>query len=172
MPDEVARVGGGVGSHVERLPGADARQFAAGDVSDGVSAGFARRQPDGRQHTHYLRGVVERDVVKLDVLAGGYVSLVEGRVRGDYLAHYVELVGGHSAEGYLDSEHMDVGLSLPVNALSESERHEVGRIPISGLEPIHPIFELFYFGGEVFYDRIALCHCRGSFLNWLGGGLG
>ena len=57
----------------------------------------------------------QRDVVDLDVLAGGDVALVQGRVLLDHVGERFELLGRDPAEGQLHADHLDVGLALPVD---------------------------------------------------------
>ena len=98
-------------------------------------------------------------MVKLYVLAGRYVALVEWRESVDDIAHHVQHVSGHAAKGDLDAEHVDVRLSLTVHALAETESHEVGWVPVARLESLDSSFELLDFRRKVFDDRVGLSHC-------------
>ena len=102
--------------------------------------------------------------MELNVFARRYVAPVERRVRGDDFAHHVQLVGGHAAKWYLDAKHVDVGLSLSIDALPEPEGHEIGGVPVAGLEPLHTRFELIDLGGEVLDNRFGCRHSLVSFL--------
>jgi hypothetical protein len=64
-------------------------------------------------------------VVHLDVLASGDVPLSQRHVLLDAGSERFQLLGGHAAEGQLDSHHLPVGLALTVDALLESELDEL-----------------------------------------------
>ena len=65
-------------------------------------------------------------MVDLDVLTGGDVALVQGRVLLHHGGEHVHLVGGDPAHRQLDAAHLDVGLALAVDALLEPEADELG----------------------------------------------
>ena len=72
-----------------------------------------------------MRGVGQRDVVHLDVLAGRDVALAQRHVALDHVGERVELVGRDAAHRQLDADHLHVGLALAVDALLEAELDEV-----------------------------------------------
>ena len=125
VADEVAHVGAGVGRRVEDLVGGDARPGVAGDVAHRVAAALARGEADGGDLPQQRLHVAQRDVVDLDVLAGGDVALVERRVALDHVGEGLHLLGGDAAERQLHPHHLHVGLALAVDALLEAEADEL-----------------------------------------------
>ena len=132
---EVAHVGAGVRGDVEQLALGDARPRVAGHVADGVAAALPRGQAGVRDDADQLGHLPQRDVMDLDVLAGGDVALVERRVLLHHVREHLQLLGGHAAHRQLDAAHLDVGLALSVHALLEPEADELvlGRLPFEEL---------------------------------------
>jgi hypothetical protein len=118
-------VGWRVGGEVEQLVLGHARPRVAGDVSHRVAAALAARQTRLAELADRLLGVEQRDVVHLDVLARGDVSLAQRHVALDHLGEGLHLLGRDAAEGELHADHLHVGLALPVDALLEAELDEL-----------------------------------------------
>ena len=97
----------------------------AGDVADRVAAALARGEAGVGDLADQLRGVGQRDVVDLDVLAGRDVALVERRVLLDHRGEGVHLLGRDAAHRQLHADHLHVGLALAVDALLEPEADEL-----------------------------------------------
>jgi hypothetical protein len=95
-----------------------------GDVAHGVAAGLAARQPGAAEDADDLRGIVERDVVVLDVLPRGDMAFHERRVLLGDVGEGVELVRVHAAERQLHADHLARLLTLAVDALLEAEGNE------------------------------------------------
>ncbi len=95
---EVAHVGARVGGEVEQLALGDAGPRVAGHVADGVAAALAGRQAGVGQLADHLGHVAQRDVVDLDVLAGGDVALVQRRVLLHHVGERLHLLRRHAAE--------------------------------------------------------------------------
>ena len=101
VADEVAHVGARVGREVEQLVRGDARPGVAGDVAHGVPAALAAGKPRLAQLADRRLDFRQRDVVHLDVLAGGDVALVQRHVLLDDVGELVHLLGCDPAEGSL-----------------------------------------------------------------------
>jgi hypothetical protein len=142
MADEVAHVCHRIGRDVEELPLADPGPRVAGDVADRVAAALARRKTGLGEVANQLRGVRQRHVVDLDVLAGRDVTLAQRRVLLDSVRERLELLGADAAQGQLDAHHLHVRLALSVDALLEAEADE---LVLGDLAP----HELRGFGVEV-----------------------
>ena len=82
-------------------------------------------RPDVGDLADELRRVGERDVVDLDVLAGGDVALVQRRVLLDRVGEGLHLLRGDAAHRQLDADHLHVGLALAVDALLQAEADEL-----------------------------------------------
>ncbi len=104
VAEQEAEEGRGIGGGVEGLGVAHARERAGREVAHPVAARLAGGDADRRQTPHQVGGVVDVDVVELDVLAGGDV---EDRVRVllGQLGHHLELLGRRAAVGELDAHH-------------------------------------------------------------------
>ena len=139
---EVAHVGAGVGRRVEQLALADARPRVAGHVAHGVAAALAARQAGVGELADRSRGVAQRDVVDLDVLARGDVALVERRVLLDHVGERLHLLRRDAAEGQLDADHLHVGLALAVDALLEPEADELVLGRVAGEELLGLVVEV------------------------------
>ena len=64
-----------------------------------------------------LSSLLQRDVVKLEVLPRGDVALAQRRkALGDF-PERIQLLRRHASEGQLHPDHLDIRLALPVNAL-------------------------------------------------------
>ena len=135
VADEVAHVGAHVGSGVEQLALADAGPRVAGHVAHGVAAALAAREAGVGQLADRLGGLAQRDVVELDVLAGGDVALVERRVLLHHVRELLHLLRRDAAEGELRADHLDVGLALAVDPLLQPEADELvlGRLAVEVL---------------------------------------
>ena len=96
--------GVGIGGGIEGLPPADPGQRTGGDVAHRIAAGLPGGNTHRRQPAHQVRGIVDMDIVKLDILAGGdmgdSIGILLGRIR-----QYLQLFGGQAAEGDLDAHH-------------------------------------------------------------------
>ena len=164
MSDEVAGVGGSVGRDVERFDGAHSRHGAAGDVAHRVATGLARAEADVADQAHDRRGILQLDVVKLEVLAGGHVALAQWSVLVGKHTERVELVRGQTAERCLDPHHVHVGLPLAVDPLAQSETLELGRVVLPGLELLDLLLEVVDLLGKDLDDALSaglplgLCH--------------
>ncbi len=122
---EVAHVGADVRGGVEDLALADAGQRIGGDVAHRVAAALARGQPDRGDLADQLRHLIQRHVVDLDVLPCRDVRLVQRRVALGDVGERVHLLGVDAAERQLDADHLDVRLTLAVDALLEPEADEL-----------------------------------------------
>ena len=78
----------GVGRDVEGFVVANARQRAAGDIADGVAAGFLRGDADRRQTAHQVGRVFDMDVVQLEILPSGDVQNAIRILVGDFRQHF------------------------------------------------------------------------------------
>src|SRR3954452_15346397 len=125
VADEIAGVGGRVRGDVEGLVIRDAGPRVTGDVADRVAAALAGGETRLADLPDELGGVRERNVVDLDVLAGGDVALVERRELLDRVGEGLHLLGADAAVGKLHADHLDVGLALAVDALLEAEADEL-----------------------------------------------
>ena len=125
VADEVADVGDRVLGRVEGLVGGDAGPGVAGDVADRVAAALAAGEAGVGDLADQSRGVGQRHVVHLDVLARRDVALVERHVLLDDAGEGIHLLGGDAAERQLDADHLHVGLALAVDALLEAEADEL-----------------------------------------------
>src|SRR4051812_17639287 len=133
---EVADEGAGVGGHVVGLAVADAGPRVARHVADGVAAGLAAREAGVGDHPDDLGRPLERDVVELEVLAGGDVALAQRRVVLGHVGERLHLLGRDAAEGELHADHLDVGLALAVDALLEPEADELLLGLLAGQEAV------------------------------------
>ena len=125
VADEVAHVRAHVGSGVEQLALAHAGPRVAGHVADGVAAALAARQAGVGQLADRLGRLAQRDVVELDVLAGGDVALVERRVLLHHVGELLHLLRRDPAERELRPDHLDVRLALAVDPLLQPEADEL-----------------------------------------------
>ena len=95
-----ARIRGDIKSFVP----ADPRKGAGGNIADGVPAGLARGDLGCRQAAHQGRGVVDMNVVQLEVLprrdVGDSVRVFFRKIR-----HRLKLLGVEAATGDLDALH-------------------------------------------------------------------
>ena len=135
VADEVADVGAGVGGHVEQLVLGHSRPRVPGHVADRVAAALAAGEPGVAELADRLLDFRQRDVVHLDVLAGGHVALVQRGVLLDHVGERFELLRRDPAEGELHADHLDVRLALPVDALLEAELDELVFLDLAVEEP-------------------------------------
>ena len=77
---------------------------AAGDIADHIAAGAFGRQADCVEGVNDLRQRFDREPVKLNVLADGYVGEVAGVLSRD-VADDAKLAGGEDAVGNADAHH-------------------------------------------------------------------
>ncbi len=128
MAQEKFRQGLGIRRHIELFVGADSRIGASRDIADGVPAGFTGRDPSGRQSAHHAGGVVNVDVMKLNILPGRNVrdsiGIFFGQVR-----QCLKLSSVEPASGNLDALHAR-GIPQRTGALRQRTRR---------------IFDLLYF---------------------------
>ena len=134
MADEVADVRAHVGGGVERLSLADAGPGVAGHVAHGVAAALARAEAGVAELADQLRGVGERHVVHLDVLARRDVPLAERHVLLDHPREGLHLLRRDAAERQLHPHHLDVRLALAVDALPQPEADELVAGRLAGEE--------------------------------------
>ena len=74
VAEQEAHRGLGMRRDIEGLVAADPGDRARGHIADGVAARLAGRDTDRGEPPHQRRGVVDVDIVELDVLAGGDVA--------------------------------------------------------------------------------------------------
>ena len=142
----VADVGGKVGRGVEDLVGADSRGGRADHVADGVAAGFAGGQPNLAQEPQNLGALSQRDVVELDVFTGGDVALAQRGISLGDVAQRLQGLGGQDAAGDFDAHHLDIGLTLPVDALAKAKRGEFCHFPLAGFKGGRFLFQTLDLG--------------------------
>ena len=99
--------------HVEKLVVVDARDRASRDIAHDVAASAHRGEPDALELLENLRKLVERDVVKLDVLARGQLALVAAVGLGDFTDR-AEPLGAEDAAGDFDAHHERADFRLVV----------------------------------------------------------
>ena len=99
-----------------------ARQRAADDVAPDVAAGLGERQADRVQLVQDHRHILDRQVVQLDVLAGGDVAHAAPVALGQPADH-AQLLRGHAAAGELDAQH-----EQPVGLLGRARLAGCGRL--------------------------------------------
>jgi hypothetical protein len=145
---EVAHVRAGVRRRVERLVVADAGPRVGGHVAHGVAAALAAGEPGVRDLADQRGGVAQRHVVDLDVLPGGDVALVEGRVLLHHVGERLHLLRRDAAERQLDADHLHVGLPLAVDALLEAEADELVLGYVAGEELLRLVVEVVELAGE------------------------
>ena len=68
----------GDGRGVENFVGGDSGERAAGDVADYIAAGAFGREADGVERIDNFREGLDREPVKLDILAHGDVGKIAG----------------------------------------------------------------------------------------------
>ena len=74
-------------------------------------------------------------MVELDVLPGSDVAFIQRGVLFGHRSQGVQGIGGEDAAGDFDPDHLDVGLALTVNPLTQPERRKLGVIYLSRLKP-------------------------------------
>src|ERR1017187_4172286 len=104
MAKHEVRDGFGVRGNVESLFAADAGDRAGRHVANGIAAGFARGDANGRETPHQSRRVFNVDVVKLDILASSDVGDVV-RIFFAKVGQHLELWSVEAAEWNLDALH-------------------------------------------------------------------
>ena len=134
MAHTEADVGRQVGCGIEHLVWVNAGVGRSYDVADGVAAGFAGGQAGSAEQAQHLGALGQGDVVELDVFAGGDVALAQRGVLVGHLSEALHGLRGEDAAGNLDTDHLDVGLALPVHALPQPEGGEDGVVQLPGLE--------------------------------------
>ncbi len=152
---EVPGVGGRVGRHIEDLVLGHTGLWTAGHVADGVTARLPGGEPHRAQTSHHRRGVIQVDVVHLDVLASRYMAPLQRGVFFGQLAEDVHLVRIQSPEGDLDAKHLGIRLSLAVHPSLEPEGHEGVLFPLACAEALHLLLELVDLFRHVRNDRAA-----------------
>ena len=116
---------------VDQLVAVDACQRAADHVSPDVAAGLRERQPDRVQLVQHHRHVLDRQVVQLDVLAGGDVAHAAAVALGQP-ADRAQLLGADDAVGELHPQH-----EQPVGILGGAGIARRGRLRGAlGVDPV------------------------------------
>ena len=87
MAEQIIRARLGIRRYIKRLGAADTGQRAGGDISHGISAGFAGGDADRRQAPHERGGVFDVDEVKLNILPRGDVADRVGILFGQLRKH-------------------------------------------------------------------------------------
>src|SRR5207248_5959364 len=88
-----------------------------------IKAGFTRRQARIRKAVHEVRDTRERHEVELHVLARGDVPSSTGELVGDVCKRF-QLSSRRYSTGDLRADHLNAGLPLAVNAVTQPERTE------------------------------------------------
>ena len=132
MPQHEVRHSLGVRSHVKGLVLADARMRAAGDVADDVSARLAGSDADFRQTSHQVRRVVDIHEMALEVLTRRNMQHAHGVLFGN-VCQRDQLIRVQPSHRDLDALHLDPILTLPVDAMAQSEFREDLLVDQAGL---------------------------------------
>ena len=156
---EKARGLGNQRRHVENFVGVNARDRASRDVAHHVAASAHRRQPDALELLENLGKLVERDVMKLDILTRGQFALVAPVGLGDF-TDYAQPVGAQDAAGDFHPHHERADLRLVVVHAEPLEPHDIllGKFLVRGLRQPVPLTRQL--SGEQLVlealDRVAL----------------
>ena len=130
----------GMRRDIEGLVAADPGDRAGGHVADGVAARFAGRDTGRGEPPHQRRGIVDVDIVELDVLAGGdvahAVTVFLGQVR-----ECVHLVCCEPAERDLDPLHPGC-VPDSVGSLGEPVRGERQQLDAGAVVPLAVVVAL------------------------------
>src|SRR4051812_24268547 len=99
MAEQKTRQRARIGRNVKAFVGANPGIWTGGDVAHGISASLAGRNVGGRETPHHAGGVVDVDVMKLEILAGGdvgdAVGIFFGKLRHSFELRRVEAAGGN-----------------------------------------------------------------------------
>ncbi len=124
VKEEMAADGECMGRHVEKLVLDDTAVWRGGDVAHAISASADGGHAGLGEDLDNLDGILELEVVDLDVLTNGDVRAATAPP-GRYFGEGVELVGGHDATRNLDPLHvLHVG-KLRVKTHSQPEGSEL-----------------------------------------------
>ena len=134
MADAKAHIGGQIGRGVKDFVGVHAGGRGADHIADGVAAGFPAGQARRPQQAQHGRALRQGDVMKLHILAGGDVALVQGGVGFGHFAQGFQGRRRQDAAGDFDPNHLDFGLPLAVHPLPQAKGSELGIILFPGLE--------------------------------------
>ncbi len=146
VAQQVARERLGVRRHVERLVGRDAGVGARGDVSHGVAARLARRQPRVAHDAHRMLDVVELHEVELHVLPRRQVAEAARVLIGD-VGERPQLQTVEDPLRDLGAQHLGVLLlPLAVGPADEAEGAPLGRADLAALEAVERRDELVDIG--------------------------
>ena len=152
MADAETHIGGQIGRGVKNFLGVHAGGGRADHIADGVAAGFPAGQSRRPQQTQDFGTLRQGDVMKLDILAGGDVALMQGGVG---FGHFPQSFQGRrrkDAAGDFDPNHLDFGLALPVHPLPQAKGSELGIILFPRLEPgrfpLKPLHLLLHKGDD------------------------
>src|SRR5256885_5742814 len=74
MAEQKTRQRARIRRNVKTFVGANSGVWTGGDVADRISASLAGGNVDGREPSHHARGIIDVDVMKLEILAGGDVG--------------------------------------------------------------------------------------------------
>jgi hypothetical protein len=124
------------------------------DVADGVAAASARDEADAQKLAHGGDHVLKRDVVDLELLAGGDVDPGAAVARGD-LGHGLQLRRRVRAAGGADAHHVTAVAALLVAAERDAADLERGGVQLALLMTLNIAIEFFEFGGEVCRNLIG-----------------
>ncbi len=145
----------GIGGDVKHFPGADARQCTSCDIADGIRTSFPRRDIHLSEFSHDGPDLWKRNEMQLNILSGRDVSHASGVSIGQ-LSNAAQLIGGETAKGNLDPDHLDVGLPLTVNAMLQPERFKYFHRSLTGLKAFDLVFEGFNFLQDFLGNRNGL----------------
>ena len=137
MADAEPDIGGEVGRGVKHFVRADAGGGGADHIADGVAASLAGGEADCAQQSQRGRGLLQGDVVELDVFAGGDMALAEGGVLFADFGQGVQHIGRGDAAGQFDADHLHVGLALAVHALAQAERRKGGIVQCAAAKAVN-----------------------------------
>ena len=130
MADPASRQPLGDLARIDVLARADAGKRAGAHVAERVAAGLAGGYPRLAQRLEQRRGLVEFDVVDLEILARGDMRVALGEAAGD-VGHLARPGDRQDAAGNLDAHHLHAGLALAVDAEPEPEGGEAVVGPVS-----------------------------------------
>src|SRR5579864_650131 len=124
---------------------ADSSQGAGGHVANRIAASLAGSDANVLQLAQHLWNVLDRDVVVLNILAGGDVAHAAGVFLGN-VAESRELLRGHPAAGQLHANHVRVRSANAVHAMFQTDGLEHFRIEFAAPESVDQRDEAVIFG--------------------------
>ena len=94
-------------------------------------------------------------MVELEVLPRGNVPLLQRSIFIGEYAKSVHLVGVQATKRALDAKHLGVHLALSIDALPQSERHEIVLRPFTRTKASHLFFKVRNFFRKYLQDALG-----------------